>query len=133
MRIRDWSSDVCSSDLASPSLRQQNTVRVACVQYQQRAIGSFDDFARQVEYFVDAVADYKADFVVFPELFTLQLLSIENKRAPAAEAIAALTDYTDRIRTLFCDLAVSYKIHTIGGSHPTPDPPDGRARSEERG
>src|SRR3546814_869013 len=46
---------------ASPSLRQQNTVRVACVQYQQRAIGSFDDFARQVEYFVDAVADYKAE------------------------------------------------------------------------
>src|SRR3546814_16179780 len=61
------------------------------------------DFARQVEYFVDAVADYKADFVVFPELFTLQLLSIENKRAPAAEAIAALTDYTDRIRTLFSE------------------------------
>src|SRR3546814_19493879 len=84
---------------ASPSLRQQNTVRVACVQYQQRAIGSFDDFARQVEYFVDAVADYKADFVVFPELFHLQLLSIENKHTPAARAIAAPNDQTHHIPT----------------------------------
>jgi predicted amidohydrolase len=111
---------------ASPRLRPQNNVRVACVQYQQRAIASFEDFARQVEYFVDAVADYKADFVVFPELFTLQLLSIENRRAPAAEAIAALTDYTDRIRGLFSELAVGYNINIIGGSHPTRDPADGR-------
>lgn len=106
---------------AAPALARQNSVRVACVQYQQRAIASFEDFARQVEYFVDAVADYKADFVVFPELFTLQLLSIENRRAPAAEAVAALTDYTDRIRTLLSELAVSYNINIIGGSHPTRD------------
>ncbi|WP_341704871.1 GNAT family N-acetyltransferase [Ferrovibrio sp.] len=106
---------------ASPRLRPQSSVRVACVQYQQRAISSFADFARQVEYFVDSVADYKADFVLFPELFTLQLLSIENKPAPAAEAIAALTSYTDRIRSLLSELAVSYNINIIGGSHPTRD------------
>jgi hypothetical protein len=56
-----------------------HTVRVACTQYMQRRVKSFEEFAENVEYFVDVVADYKADFVVFPELFTLQLLSIENK------------------------------------------------------
>lgn len=106
---------------AAPALPRSTNVRIACVQYQQRPVASFQEFAQQVEYFVDVVADYKADFVVFPELFTLQLLSIENRHAPASEAIAALTAYTDRIRTLFSELAVSYNINIIGGSHPTRD------------
>ena len=66
-------------------------MRVAAVQYELRSIKAFEEFAHQVEYFVDAVADYKADFVVFPELFTLQLLSIENRKVPAAEANRILT------------------------------------------
>lgn len=107
-----------------PSLRHR-VARVAAVQYQQRQIASFEDFARQVEYFVDVVADYKADFVLFPELLTLQLLSIENRNAPAAEAVAALTRYTERVKQLFSELAVSYNINIIGGSHPTRDPADG--------
>lgn len=107
--------------VAAPALPRLSLVRVACVQYQQRAVASFEEFARQVEYFVDAVADYKADFVVFPELFTLQLLSIENRQVPPAEAIAALTAYTEQIKTLFSELAVSYNINIIGGSHPHRD------------
>lgn len=116
--------DVADLQAAAP-LPRARTARVAAVQYQQRAVNSFEDFARQVEYFVDVVADYKADFVLFPELFTLQLLSIENRNAPAAEAVAALTRYTERIRTLLGELAVSYNINIIGGSHPTRDPADG--------
>lgn len=108
-----------------PALAAPRSVRIAAVQYQQRAVASFEDFARQVEYFVDVVADYRADFVLFPELFTLQLLSIENRDAPAAEAIAALTRYTEPLRELFTRLAVSYNINIIAGSHPSRDPADG--------
>ncbi|MCW9040650.1 MAG: GNAT family N-acetyltransferase, partial [Rhodospirillales bacterium] len=50
--------------------RIPDSVRVAAIQYQQRRVKSFEEFAHQVEYFVDVVADYKADFAVFPELFT---------------------------------------------------------------
>ena len=50
-------------------------VRICAVQYQMRVIKSFEEFARQVEYFVDVAADYKSDFILFPELFTMQLLS----------------------------------------------------------
>ncbi|PIW25935.1 MAG: carbon-nitrogen hydrolase [Rhodospirillales bacterium CG15_BIG_FIL_POST_REV_8_21_14_020_66_15] len=99
--------------------RPVDTVRVSLVQYQQRRLKSFEEFAAQVEYFVDVVADYKSDFVVFPELFTLQLLSIENEQIPASEAIAHLTRYTEPLKELLSGLAVSYNINIVGGSHPT--------------
>jgi predicted amidohydrolase/ribosomal protein S18 acetylase RimI-like enzyme len=98
-----------------------DSVRIAIVQYQQRRVVSFEEFGRNVEYFVDVVADYRADFVVFPELFTLQLLSIENEQVPASEAIAQLTRYTEPLKALLSDLAVRYNINIIGGSHPTRD------------
>ncbi|MEP7029929.1 MAG: GNAT family N-acetyltransferase [Pseudolabrys sp.] len=117
-----WRNPQVQADTAAAPTRMArapNTVRVAAVQYQLRAITSFDEFAQQVEYFVDVVADYKADFAVFPELFTLQLLSIENRHVPAAEAIAALTSYTARFKEMMSKLAVSYNVNIIGGSHPT--------------
>lgn len=101
--------------------RVAQTVRVSLVQYQQRKVSSFEEFAKQVEYFVDVVADYKADFVLFPELFTLQLLSIENEQIPASQAIETLTRYTEPLKEVLSRLAVSYNINIIGGSHPTLD------------
>lgn len=102
-----------------PSTRTAGTVRVATVQYQQRGISSFEEFEQIVTYFVDTVSDYKADFVVFPELFTLQLLSIENDPIPPEKAIDHLTSYTDRIRELFHRLAIKFNVNIIAGSHPT--------------
>ncbi|MFW5833881.1 MAG: GNAT family N-acetyltransferase [Pseudomonadota bacterium] len=97
----------------------RDRVRLSIVQYQQRRVRSFEEFGHNVEYFVDVVADYKADFVVFPELFTLQLLSIENAKIPAHEAIAKLDEYTEPLKALLSRLAVDYNINIIGGSHPT--------------
>lgn len=108
-------------DVSQQRGRVSETVRVSLVQYQQRRVSSFEEFGHQVEYFVDVVADYKSDFVVFPELFTLQLLSIENQQIPASEAIKTLTGYTERLKNLLSDLAVRYNINIIGGSHPTRD------------
>ena len=56
---------------------------------------------------------------MLPELFSLQLLSIENEQIPAAEAIAHLTQYTEPLKKMLSDLAVNYNINIIGGSHPT--------------
>ncbi len=41
-----------------------------------------------MKYYVDVAGDYKADFLLFPELFTMQLLSIENEEV-AKDGIAA--------------------------------------------
>lgn len=94
-------------------------VRIASVQYQQRRISSFGDFATQIEYFVDVAADYHADFVVFPELITLQLLSLEHEPLTPVDSIARLSEHTDEVKSLFSRLAVSYNINILAGSHPT--------------
>ncbi len=94
-------------------------VRVATVQYRQRRIRSFKEFEEMVRYFVDVVADYKSDFVVFPELFSLQLLSIENEQQKPHQAIEKMTKYTDDFKAMFRKMAIKYNINIIGGSHPT--------------
>lgn len=97
-------------------LQRRNTVRIATVQYMQRAIDSFDEFARIVTYFVRETADAKADFVVFPELFTIQLLSIKNEDLHRRAAIQRLADFTYEFRALMADLAVRCHINIIAGS-----------------
>jgi len=106
----------------------QDTVRVACVQYMQRKVRSFDEFIDLVRYFVDVVADYKSDFVLFPELFTLQLLSIGDQELNAADSIEALTEYTPRFIAAMREMAIRYNVNIIGGSHPT-HTPDGRVQN----
>ncbi|RJS95063.1 carbon-nitrogen hydrolase family protein [Salinisphaera sp. Q1T1-3] len=100
-------------------LQRRNTVRIATVQYMQRAVDSFDEFAQIVTYFVRETADAKSDFVVFPELFTVQLLSIKNEDLRHRAAIQRLADFTDDFRELMADLAVRYNINIIAGSHVT--------------
>ncbi|MCC5792753.1 MAG: GNAT family N-acetyltransferase [Legionellaceae bacterium] len=99
--------------------RSVDRVRLSSVQYMQRRVHSFAEFARHVEYFVDVVADYYADFVLFPELFTLQLLSIDNAKLSPEAAILKLTEYREPFIELMSSLAVKYNINIIGGSHPT--------------
>ena len=111
-------------DTPSPSSSHDlpDSVRVASVQYQQRRIKSFEEFATQVEYFTDIAADYSADFVTFPELITLQLLSIENTELSPQQSIRKLSQYTPQVKELFSSLAVRYNINIIAGTHPTEQP-----------
>ena len=100
-----------------PPARGHRKVRVACVQYQLRKVRKFADFQQQVAYFTDVAGDYRADFVLFPELFTMQLLSATDALSPQ-EGMRRLTDYTNRVKKLFTELARKYGITIIGGSHP---------------
>jgi predicted amidohydrolase/ribosomal protein S18 acetylase RimI-like enzyme len=90
--------------------------RVCVVQYQMREIGSFDEFSRQCEYFVDVASGYKADFLLFPELITMQLLPCIRANRPD-EAVRKLAEFTPQYLELFSGLAVRYNINIIGGSH----------------
>ena len=101
------------------ALDTKDTVRVATVQFQMRGISTKEEFERQVEYFVDVASDYRSDFVVFPELFTLQLLSLEEKPLPPDKGIERISEYTDWFTKMMERLAVSYNVNIIGGSHPT--------------
>jgi predicted amidohydrolase/GNAT superfamily N-acetyltransferase len=99
--------------------RLPDTVRIGTVQFMQRKVSSFEEFLEYVRYFVDVVAEYSGDFVVFPEMFSLQVLSIENQELNSTEAIEALTKYTPRFIEAMRDMALRYNINIIGGSHPT--------------
>ncbi len=101
------------------ALETKDVVRVATVQWQMRGLSDKSEFERQVEYFVDVAADYRADFVVFPEWFTLQLLSIEDRPLAPDKGIQRITEYAPWFQRMMEKLAVSYNINIIGGTHPT--------------
>jgi len=92
------------------------SVRICAVQYQMREIKGFEDFARQCEYFIDVASDYKADFILFPEIFTTQLLSFVKAERPGL-AVRKLAEFTPQYLELFSSLAVKYDINIIGGTH----------------
>ncbi|WAT18045.1 bifunctional GNAT family N-acetyltransferase/carbon-nitrogen hydrolase family protein [Aurantiacibacter sp. MUD11] len=99
--------------------RDVESVRVASCQLQARAVQDFDEFIRHVQYFVDVAADYESDFILFPELFTLMLLSAEDTELSPLESIERLSEYTPRIRKALSEMALKFNINIIGGSHPT--------------
>lgn len=102
----------------SSSRSRPDMVRVVCVQQAAEIIKTPDDFYRDVDYFVGVASDYKGDFVLFPELFTLQLLSGEAELEPQL-AIERMSEYTSEFISRLSKLAVSKNINIIGGSHPT--------------
>jgi predicted amidohydrolase/ribosomal protein S18 acetylase RimI-like enzyme len=91
-------------------------IRLAAVQYQMRTLKGFDEFAQQCEFFIDTASEYKSDFVLFPELFTTQLLSFTPKARPG-EGARQLHEFTPQYLDLFTEMAVKYNVNIIGGSH----------------
>jgi len=99
--------------------RGVESVRIATCQLQMRAVKDFAEFVAAIEYFVDVAADYRSDFIVFPELFTLQLLAFEKAHLTPAEAIDRLTAHTPAITAELSRMALRYNVNIVGGSHPT--------------
>jgi predicted amidohydrolase/GNAT superfamily N-acetyltransferase len=99
--------------------RDVESVRLATVQLQARAVKSFEEFVQNIEYFVDVAADYRADFVVFPELFTMSLLSFETENLSPMAAIDRMTEHRAPIVAELSRMALRYNINIVGGSHPT--------------
>ena len=110
-----------------PNPRQRfvsiSPVRVCVIQYQMRLVPTFQAFAEQCEFFVDVASEYKCDFILFPEIFTMQLLSLIRVPNPA-EAVRRLSEYTHPYLELFSRLAVKYNVNIIGGSHFTVEDDD---------
>ncbi|WP_298939593.1 carbon-nitrogen hydrolase family protein [uncultured Psychromonas sp.] len=92
-------------------------VRLGLIQWQMRPYKNFDELIEQVEYFVDAVASYHADFALFPEFFNAPLMA-EHNHLSEPQAIRELAKYTETIVQKFTDLAISYNINIITGSMP---------------
>ncbi|MGB5221801.1 MAG: bifunctional GNAT family N-acetyltransferase/carbon-nitrogen hydrolase family protein [Polyangiales bacterium] len=99
-----------------PRRRTAPAMRVAAVQYQMRTVSNFDEFATQCEFFIDSAADYRVDFLLFPELLTTQLLALVPDSSPAQSA-RALDQFTERYVSFFHTMAIQYNINIIAGTH----------------
>ena len=96
-----------------------NRIRVASLQYFIRPITSFDQFRNQVAGLVETAADYKVHLLVFPEYFTLQLLTLEDIRRPIHELIRSLAMQRERFVELMAGLAREHRLYIAAGTIPS--------------
>jgi len=92
-------------------------VRIATMQYFLRPITRFEDFATQVEFFVRSAKEYRSQFVLFPEYFTMQVLSYLREPGPA-RAVRRLAQLAPDYEALFTRLATETGLYIIAGTHP---------------
>lgn len=93
-------------------------LRVASLQYFIRPIQTFDQFRDQVVGLVETAADYKSGLIVFPEYFTLQLLTLHDVRRPLTEQVRALAGQEGKFIELMQDLATQHDLYIVAGTIP---------------
>lgn len=102
---------------AKKNTMQDSVIRLGLIQWQMRSLKNLEDFYKQVEFFVDAVAGYQSDFCLFPELFNTPLLAPFN-HMNERESMEKLSELTEEIKEKISEFAVSYNVNIISGSMP---------------
>jgi predicted amidohydrolase len=96
---------------------QKTEIRLGLVQWKMGPVETVEKLYEQMEFFVDAVSDYKSDFILFPELFNAPLMAkFYDLSIPIT--IRKLAEFTDQIRDKFIEFAITYNINIITGSMP---------------
>lgn len=93
-------------------------IRIGTLQYLIRPVHTFDEFCGQVSALVETARDYDCKLVVFPEYFTVQLLTLGDIRRPMPEQIRDLARQSPRYVELMSSLARKYSIYIVGGTTP---------------
>lgn len=93
-------------------------IRVAALQYYIRPVEKFDEFADQVRGLVNTVADYGCRLMVFPEYFTVQLLTLGNVSRPIDQQVRDLAGMVPRFQELMSGLARKHQLYIVAGSIP---------------
>jgi predicted amidohydrolase len=98
-----------------------NRLRVASLQYFIRPVKAFEEFEEQVAGLIETAADYKCQLIVFPEYFSIQLLTLGNVKRPIREQVRDLAKQSPRIVEMLQGLSAKYNIHIVGGTTPVLD------------
>lgn len=93
-------------------------IRIGSLQYLIRPVRTFDEFCQQVSTLVETAKDYDCQLVVFPEYFTVQLLTLGDIRRPMPEQIRELATQAPRYIELMSSLARTYGIYIVAGTTP---------------
>ena len=67
--LLEWNNIYYQPDSGKVLNVERTNVRLGLVQWQMRPFFDMSKLMEQAEYFIDAVSDYSADFVLFPEFF----------------------------------------------------------------
>jgi predicted amidohydrolase len=105
-------------------------IRVAALQYFIRPVQTFEQFRDQVEALVETAADYECQLLVFPEYFTVQLLTLGNVKRPIREQIRDLARQLPNYLELMTALSRQHRIYLVGGSIPVMGNGDDRIYNE---
>lgn len=95
-----------------------DNIRIASLQYYIRPVRSFEDFHSQVKALVETAKDYRVKVLVFPEYFTIQLLTLGDVTRPIADQIRDLALQEEKIIATLSSLAKENQMIIIGGSLP---------------
>lgn len=94
-------------------------IRVATLQYLIRPIKSYEEFSDQVHGLVNTAADYNCRLVVFPEYFTIQLITLNNTNRTINQQLKDLANGRDRFIEMMQKLAKTRGIYIVAGTIPS--------------
>lgn len=101
-------------------------IRIASLQYYIRPVRTFKQFKEQVEALVDTASDYRCHLMVFPEYFTVQLLTLTDISRPIHEQVRRLAERAPRFSSLMQGLARKSGLYIVAGTIPVKDEADDR-------
>ncbi|QNN20989.1 carbon-nitrogen hydrolase family protein [Planctomycetales bacterium ZRK34] len=99
-------------------------LRVASLQYWIRPVDSFQQFENQVEGLIATASDYHCKLVVFPEYFTVQLLTLEDPGGEVPQQVRKLSKRVEQFVAMMSRFAKQYGIYIVAGTIPVMDPGD---------
>ena len=114
--LLEWANIYYEPQDYKPNARKTD-VRIGGIQWQMREVESPEELLQQVEFFVDIMADYNADFACLPEFFNAPLMGL-CESTDQNIAIRFLADYTEWFKNEISNLAVSYNVNVSTGSMP---------------
>ncbi len=97
-------------------------IRIASLQYFIRPVQTFEQFRDQVAALVETASDYDCHLMVFPEYFTVQLLTLGDVKRPIQEQIRDLAGQVARFVGMMSELAKKNRIYVVAGTIPVLDP-----------
>jgi predicted amidohydrolase len=119
--LLEWNNIYYQAKHKSASPTNQS-IRLGLVQWQMRLFADMNAFYEQMEFFIDALSGYSADFVMFPEFFSTPLMQAYN-HLPEPEAMRKLAGLTAETLQKIQEFAVSYNVNIITGTMPLVDGP----------
>jgi predicted amidohydrolase len=93
-------------------------LRIGSVQYNVRRIKSAEDFYAQVMGVLTAAQDYRCDLLVFPEYFTVQLLSLIEASDSTHRDLLQIAQMESRFKEFFSAKAQKMGLNIVAGTIP---------------